>query len=281
MRIVQKLDRQKMKLYKTDFNIISEEDKIAWEELQAKEIVYHDGKPTTIRKSHYHDYPKSARHFISLFPNNFIDAVDLTKSAEQLKVTLSDFETLLNNSETTERNILNFIRDNDAYFIIGSLLKNNYPFGHHALFLFPEFELSPNYKADYLLVGENSDGHHFVFVELENPYNSITVQDGTYGTTIRKGIKQIDDWEIWLEENFSHLRPEFEKALSKTKQLPREFTVFDKTRIHFVVVAGRRNDYSEKTYRQRRSNFEQRKLLVVHYDNLIDHANEKIGTSTY
>lgn len=270
-----------MKLYKTNFNIISEEDRIAWEELQAKEIVYRDGKPTSIRISRYSDYPQSARHFMSLFPNNFIDALDLTKSAEQLKITLSDFETLLNKKGTAERDILNFIRDNNAFFIIGSLLKNNYTFGHHALFLFPEFKMSTNYITDYLLVGESSGGHHFVFVELENPYNSITLQDGTYGKTIRDGIKQIDNWELWLEENFSNLRPEFEKALNKTKQLPREFTVFDKTRIHFVVVAGRRNDYSKKTYRLRRSNLEQRKLHVIHYDNLIDYANEVIGASTY
>lgn len=270
-----------MKLYNTDFHTISDEDKKVWEQLQEKEIVYHDGKPTSIRKSLYHDYPKSVRHFLSLFPNNFIDATDLTKSSEQLKAILTNFETLLNNSATTERDILNFIRDNNAYFIIGSLLKNNYTFGHHALFLFPEFKMPPNYQADYLLAGKNSDGHHFVFVELENPYGDITLQDGTYGTTIRKGVKQVEDWEIWLEQNFSNLKLVFEGLQNKSVVLPDEFRDFDKTRIHYVVVAGRRKDYTERTYRQRRNNLEQRKLLVIHYDNLIDYASETIGTLTY
>jgi hypothetical protein len=176
---------------------------------------------------------------------------------------------------------LNFIRDNNAFFIIGALLKNNYPFGHHALFLFPEFRMPPNYQADYLLVGKNSDGHHFVFVELESPNGDITLKDGSYGTTIRKGIKQIDDWEIWLEQNFSNLKLVFETVQNKNESLPKEFRDFDKTRIHYVVIAGRRNHYTERTYRQRRSTLEQRKLNIVHYDNLIDYANEAIGTSTY
>ncbi len=270
-----------MKLYKTDYSTISDEDRKVWEDLQAKEIVYHDGKPTSIRKSLYHDYPKSARHFMSLFPNNFIDATDLTKSSEKLKTTLAQFEDLLNNTATTERDLLNFIRDNEAYFIIGSLLKNNYTFGHHALFVFPEFKMPPNYQADYLLSGEKSDGYHFVFVELENPYGNITLKDGSYGTTIRKGVKQIDDWEIWLEQNFSHLKLVFEGLQNNGEVLPKEFTDFDKTRFHYVVVAGRRKDYSSRTYRQRRNNLEQRKLFVAHYDNLIDYANATIGISTY
>lgn len=269
-----------MKLYRTDYSTISDADRTLWEELKDKEIVYHDGKPTSIRRPIYNNYPKSVRHFISLFPNNFIDAVDLTKSSEQLKITLTNFETLLNSIDTTERDILNFIRDNEAFFIVGSLLKN-YPFGHHASFMFPEFKMPPNYQADYLLVGENSDGHHFVFVELENPNDNITLQDGTYGNTIRKGVKQVEDWEFWLEQNFSNLKLVFEGLQNKSNILPKEFRDFDKTRIHYVVIAGRRSHYSERTYRQRRSNLEQRKLLVIHYDNLIDYANEIIGTPTY
>jgi len=270
-----------MKLYDTDFHEISDEDRTIWENLKEKEIAYYGNKPTLIKKSLYRDYPKSVRHNLSLFPNNFIDAVDLSQSKEQIINTLKNFSDLLNQHDTAERTILNFIRDNNAYFIIGSILKNNYPFGHQSLFMFPEFKMPPNYQADYLLVGENSAGHHFVFVELENPYGDITLQNGSYGTTIRKGIKQIEDWEIWLDQNFSNLKLVFEGLQSKKLILPKEFRDFDKTRVHFVVIAGRRNDYSERTYRQRRNNLEQRKLLVIHYDNLIDFSNTLIGAATY
>lgn len=92
-----------MKLYKTDYHNISKEDRKVWKELEDAEIVYRDGKPTMIRNSLYHEFPKSARHYMSLFPNNFIDAVDLTKISAELHATLSQFEILLEKPDTTER----------------------------------------------------------------------------------------------------------------------------------------------------------------------------------
>lgn len=271
-----------MTLYDRDFNSITEEESLIWKELKEREKVVINGRLSdSIRKSLYRKYPVAVRHFLSLFPNNFLDGVELTSESESLKSKLEEFKLLLDCSETTEQDILKFIKVKKSYFLIGSILKSNYRFGHHALFIFPEFMLPPNFKVDYLVIGENSDGHHFVFVELENPYGQITINDGSFGDTIRKGIKQIDDWELWLESNFSNLRLVFEQALGKNQQLPKEFTVFDKTRIHFVVVAGRRNDFNEKTYRLQRTSLEQRKLQIFHYDNITDSATEAIGTTTY
>lgn len=270
-----------MLLYDTDFNNIPESDSIIWDQLKEKEIVYHNGEPTIFRKSLYREYPKSVRHFLSLFPNNFIDAVDLVKSKNELKNILEEFENLLNDTSTSERDVLNFIKHKKAHFIVGSILKNNYSFGHHALYVFPEFQMPPSYKADYLLVGKNSDGYHFVFVELEKVHGDVTLKDGSFGDIVRKGISQIDDWEVWLEKYFSHLTVVFEVCKNKKEIIPNEFRDFDKTRVHYVVIAGRRVDYNDKTYRLRRTNLEQRKLFIIHYDNLIDYSNDTIGTSTF
>lgn len=270
-----------MNLYKQNYLQIIDADKVVWEQLKQNEIVYHDGKPTSLRKTLYHSYPKSIRHYLSLFPNNFIDAIDLIREQEKYETLISEFEELINNISTMERDVLNFIRDKEAYFIIGSILKNNYLFGHHALYLFPEFKLAPNYQVDYLLIGKNSAGYHFVFVELENIYTGITTNDGNYGGTIRRGVKQIDDWEIWLEQNFSHLKLVFNQFINNSDTLPNEFRDLDKTRIHYIVIAGRRIDYNNRTYRLRRSNIDQRKLLILHYDNLIDFSKEVLGSATY
>lgn len=271
-----------MTLYARDFNSITDEERSLWEKLMEQEKVIVNGKPSAIvKKSLYANYPVAIRHFLSLFPNHFMDSVELRIESEFLVKKLEEFNVFLNNDQTTERQVLNFIKNKKAYFLIGAILKSNYRFGHHSLFIFPEFKLPPNFQVDYLIVGENSDGHHFVFVELENPYGQITINDGSYGETIRKGIKQIEDWEIWLEGNFSHLRLVFEQALNRSEKLPKEFTAFDKTRIHYVIIAGRRSDYNEKTYRLQRNNLEQRKLQIFHYDNLVDFATEAIGTYTY
>lgn len=270
-----------MELYKRDYTTITDAEKNEWKEVKKKEKVVLNDTSLELTTTLYHKYPKAVKHYLSLFPNQFIDPTDLRNDQERFINLISNFHNLISDPTTNEEQLIKFIKAKQAYFIIGSILRNNYQFGHHSLFLFPEFEMPPNYRADYLLVGKNSNGHHFVFVELENPYGSITLQDGSFGETIRKGIKQIEDWEIWLEQNFPNLELVFKKALQRGEKLPEEFRKYDKSRIHYVVIAGRRDDYDEKTYRLRRNNHQQRQLLILHYDNLIDYSKEIIGKPTY
>jgi len=267
-----------MKIYDIDYSVLSDADRKLWEEIQEQEIVYRDGKPSILRYTLRHKYPRAARHFETLFPNNYIDNVDLLNSREEYKNLLGSFEELIADKKITERNILNFIKEKRAHFIIAGILKN-FTFGHHALYLFPEFKLPPNHQVDFLLIGENSEGHHFVFVELENPYGEITIQDGSFGNAIRKGIRQIDDWEIWLEKNFSSLRPIFVMYKNKERDLPSEFIDFDTSRIYYVIVGGKRENYNDKTYRLRRNTAQQRQLNILHYDNLVEFANQLLATS--
>ena len=209
----------------------------------------------------------------SLFPNNYLSHGEL-KSTE-FKQAIIDFETLLND-DISERQIIDYIKSKRAYFIIGSLLTR-FDFGHHDAYLFPEFPLPPTYKADYLVVGKNSGGYEFIFVELENPKGDIIANGGEWGTTVRKGIKQIEDWDSWIDANFSHLKLVFDTMCKTGELLPNEFYQLDKTRIHYVIIAGRRKDYSQKTYNRRRR---KRKdgLLIMHYDNLVDCAKQATTT---
>ncbi|MHB0864991.1 hypothetical protein ACYCS5_28080 [Paenibacillus sp. SEL3] len=77
----------------------------------------------------------------------------------------------------------------------------------------------------------------------------------------------------------------FQEAILKYKnaaqQLPLEFMVPDRTRIHFVVVAGRRTDFKEKTYRTKRRTKTEQNIELLHYDNLYDTAKEVVGKATY
>ncbi|MRG45356.1 DUF4263 domain-containing protein [Chitinophaga sp. SYP-B3965] len=266
-----------MKLYSRDFNVLTEEELQAWEIIKEREVRKKpDGTPSVLSFSLSHEYPEAVRHYESLFPNNSVDAIGLRKRLELLKTQLDEFKNLIDLGTTTERDVLNFIKDNEAYFIIGSILKRNYRFGHHSLYVFPELMLYPNFRVDYLLVGKNSGGHEFVFVELENIYNSITKADGYFGGTARKGLEQIEDWDSWIDSDFDKLELLFEAIKSKMIELPTEFRRLDKTRIHYCVVTGRRNDFNETTYRQKRKLSQNYKTLLIHYDNLIDFSNDFI-----
>lgn len=132
---------------------------------------------------------------------------------------------------------------------------------------------------DYLLVGDASDGHQFLLIELENPYGRVTLGDGSFGEVIRKGISQINDWKEWIEANYSSFIEAFQKETNR--ELPREFYKLDTSRIHYSVVAGRRNDYAEKTYNLRRRLNKDQNINLLHFDNLYDFAERIIGQPTY
>ncbi|MDR6966889.1 hypothetical protein J2X31_000889 [Flavobacterium arsenatis] len=223
-------------------------------------------------------YP-ALKNFESLFPNYYLNNFDIRSNKLDYIRKLQLFIELLQDKDITERNILNFIRAYDAQFIISSVLKfTNY--GHHDRYIFQEVSLPPDHQADFLIVGKNSHGYHFLLVELENPYNSITIKDGNFGATIRKGITQIDDWKIWMDKNFSTFNSVLSKLKGPNVLLPIEFFEYDNTRFQYVVIAGRRDDFSEKTYRASRSLQGQGKILI-HYDNLIDEARNIIDAGRY
>lgn len=264
-----------MNLFERDYNVLLPDEEEQLEHLRNAEVVGTIGG-AAIRRSRFCDYPKAARHFIHLFPNNYLDIVEL-KEENRLSTQLAAFERLLDADDASERQILNFIKNDRAYFVIGSILKTYYPFGHHEAYLFPEFQLGNSFKVDYLLVGKNSGGWHFVFVELEAPRGKITLTDGTLGEAFRKGIAQTKEWETWLDARYPSIIETFEKAKRSEETLSSEFGQLDRSRIHFVVVAGRRKDFKEKTYRICRKEPQ----LLIHYDNLVDASRQLIGESTY
>jgi hypothetical protein len=215
----------------------------------------------------------------SLFPKNYLDTEKL-KDKERLSKLLNEFKDLLDTNLINERGIVKFIKDKQADFLVGSLLKK-YHFGHHDAYLFPEFKLADDLVVDYLLAGLGSGGWEFVFIEFEAPKKKITLKDGHFGDSYRKGIKQINDWENWLHANYSTLKLTYKKKMKDGVTLPKEFTELDISRLHFVVVAGRRGDYKDTTYNLRRQTSKRDNILYLHYDNIVDAAQNIIGQWTY
>jgi hypothetical protein len=255
-----------------------------FQELNEKELdLYKECKGRLVgihRAGIIYEYPDKIRYCLELFPSNYLDHKTLKKE-EELSNLCEDFKILFDDTNTKEQDILNFIRDRGAYHIIGSIQKENYNFGHHGTFIFPEFKLGSSYEADYLILGKNSDGFHLVFVELQNPYGKIVISNGDEGEEIRKGLNQVDDWDRWIEGNYSSISEVLERYKHPNLDLPKEFYKLDKTRIKYVVVAGRRSDFSEKLRWKKRKLSESKKIILLHYDNLYDFAVKAIGENTY
>lgn len=262
-----------MKLYKNkDYTVLSEEEINLYEEVKKTE-----NKGRFRRSNKFREYPKAARHYKHLFPNNYLDIVELGDIGK-INDICNEYEVLLS-SNPGEREMLNFINNNEYYLLIASLFKF-YNFGHHGAFLFKEFNIG-GHVVDYLLVGKGSGGYEFVFIELEDPSNPSFMANCHYAESYRKGLNQVRDWKSALNRNFSYLSNEFRRATKPGVALPEEFLENDEGRRHYVVIAGRRKHYEvnpRKTYEVRRNESLAR---IFHYDNLIDYTKELIGKKTF
>ena len=144
-----------MKIHSRDYSTLTQEELNEWGILKEKEIIHKIGKgDLAIRKSLYREYPVAVRHYMSLFPNNHLDIEDLQK-IEYLTALTEKFYSVIDNPDSNERSVLNWIREEKAYFIIASIMKGSYSFGHHDAFIFPEFQLGNSYQVDYLIVGKS------------------------------------------------------------------------------------------------------------------------------
>lgn len=274
-----------MKLYRGyDYTTLNEIDRLEYEKIKTSEKVHPNatGIMGEIRRNLFREYPKSARHFIHLFPNNYLDIQDLQQC---IKITnmKNEFRKLLD-SHPNEQTVLNFINDNEHYLIIASLFSL-YNFGHHEAYLFKEFPLNTQYVADYLLVGKGSGGYQFVFIELEHPSNNPFKSNGTeLSQYYQNGINQVKSWERLLDQQFSSLQPRFNEAKKNNVSLPSELINNDSTRRHYIVVAGRREHYEKNpdySYGIRRSEEKNARIKLLHYDNLIHLTEGLIGKNSF
>lgn len=272
-----------MKLYDRDYNQLTQKEIEEWKELDYLATLKENGNPMLpkgVRRNNFRKLPKAVRHYKSMFPNNYLDICDL-QNKDELGAMIDEFEKLIDNADTGEREILNHINQKKTYHIIASILKSGFNFGHHGAYLFSEFKLGNTWTVDYLLVGKSSGGHEFVFIELESNKGQVTRKDGEFSTVVNKGLKQIGDWKSWLEENYTHIKETFDKYLHPKKQLGDEFLRYDSSRMHYVCVAGRRDNYQENTYKKRRRMKKEQNIQVIHYDNLLDYARNAIGELSY
>lgn len=265
-----------MKLFERDYQNLTADEKKLERKIRNKYTIQL-GKLKAYNSKMFNEFPKAVRHYNSLFPNNYLDVVDL-KDEIKLKRLNQQFLNIVEDREIIETDILRFIKENRAYHIIGSIFSE-YSFGHHDAYLFREFQLGNSYQVDYLLVGKSSDGYNFIFIEFENPYGRITLTNGEFGDVIRKGLNQINDWVFWIEESYSLLSESFEKETNN--QLPKEFYKLDTSRMNYVVVAGRRNDYKKKTNNLRRRLLKEKNIKLLHYDNLYDLSERVVGSASY
>lgn len=266
-----------MKLYARNYKLITD---VEWQEYQRiLEIEKTQAKFGKI--GHYNEYPEAIKHYLSFFPNNHINLYEMKK--KDIHSINLQFQELIHSADVNEQDILRFINhEPQAYHIIASIFKaGGFTFGHHDAYLFPEFELGKDFRADYLLVGKGSGGYEFIFIELEKSNGRVTLKDGHLGQVVRSGENQITNWKSWIDSNFHTLKDFFDFEKNPELELPQEFYKLDNTRMHYVVVGGTREDYKDKTYELRRRKLKESDIHMLHYDNLFDSSELLLQLNTF
>lgn len=197
-------------------------------------------------------------------PDQYIDlsqyrgsAIDFNKEARLLCAALD--------ASCKENDIQRYIKNNQKWFIPGSLLRD-YDFGHHGAYLVSEQPLGAEYRADYMLLGRNSLGYHVVLVEFEDVNTEYNMKnENTERVSVRKGLTQIRDWKRWIDDNRQYFLES--SGLSSIKENIPSWG------FNYCLVVSRRrllNDAANQMRRQQQEEMHQ--LRIVTYDRLVDNV---------
>lgn len=257
----------RVKLQKRDYTVFlnnEEREAFALEE----KVANRKGRKN-IKEFPRFSYPdESVREFLchkrSLFPNNYLSLFEYKKL--NFDEEADRYHDIIYKSKN-EQEIQQYIKLNQKWFIPGSILLD-YNFGHHDAYLFPEQKLGNEFIADYMLLGENSDGYSIVFVEFEKadtPYCRSTAN--IESESVKEGLAQIKDWQRWIFKNQDYLMRNIGLA-EKGIDIP----IF---RIFYYLVVSRR-DYMDNIAHDVRSQamYDMHNVKIVTFDRLEENVRK-------
>lgn len=167
-------------------------------------------------------------------------------------------------SATKEGDVQTYIKENEKWFIPLSILKA-YDFGHHFSCVVPEYPLGAEYRVDYLLIGKNSIGYQFVFVEFEDVNVDYTIKTRNSETDkVRKGIDQIRDWKRWMDRN--------KEYFLKSEGIKEFGSFFPDWMFRYCLVVSRRERMNEVANNLRGEM--SKEITIIPYDRLVDYVEQ-------
>ncbi|BFK80461.1 hypothetical protein I3900191A7_06060 [Clostridium baratii] len=83
--------------------------------------------------------------------------------------------------------------------------------------------------------------------------------------------------KLRIGRNYQSLRENFNNNIKENDRLPSEFMEYDSTRFHYVVIAGRKDNFNGNTYCIKIEHQKDQNILMLHYDNLLDFSENIVG----
>jgi len=153
-----------------------------------------------------------------------------------------------------------------------------------------EFCFGRDFRADFLIISADSGAWHACFVELEPPAARLYLRDGSESKAMKVALRQVKDWDIWLQQNGFQFRRELRDNLERAAEadpsvalnptnLAGDRLLDTRTRIcnYFAVVIGRRDTLRPEDQVRRAH---EGAAEIVTYDRLLDIATrDAVGES--
>src|SRR3989304_795577 len=150
----------------------------------------------------------------------------------------------------------------------------------------PEFQVGNEYRADFLILSADSGSWHAVFVELKSHRARQFTKAGIPTKSLSLALRQLDDWERWLDKNDNAFRLSLSRHFEKKRVAAQcstadshiraaEEIIDPRTPItkHYKVLLGRRSMLS-KEENERRAAFLRKNHEILTYDRLLDTATK-------
>lgn len=139
--------------------------------------------------------------------------------------------------------------------------------GGHGRWVIPQKELGSEYRTDFVIGEEDSDGFHWQAVELESHNAKCFTKNGDYTKELTHAVKQIQDWRSWIRDNIQYARNERNKnglgLIDIVPELPG------------LIIIGRRKDLLEKDKYKRQELGNEINIKIHTYDWVYEQAKAR------
>lgn len=174
-----------------------------------------------------------------------------------------------------EREIAKFLKEN--LILIRNPLNAN---AWNCVICKPEFKIGTKYIVDFIILSANSGCWNVTLIEMQSHKDKIFLKDGTASKGLREAQKQVQEWEMWLDnhkfefrESIADLAKGHAAYCSNAIRHTHAETELRDPKVvvcfYFKILIGRR-DFLDEDTNQRRSKFGN--IEVVTFDRLLDYA---------
>lgn len=142
--------------------------------------------------------------------------------------------------------------------------------GGHGRWVLSQKRLGSEYVTDFVIGEGSSGGFEWQFVELQSPKAKLFVPStGRYSKQFDEGLRQIQDWRRWLDDNRDYARrPRSRNGLGLVDASGTD---------PGLLIIGRATDLSDEDVQRRRQLDQQYNIRIHTYDWLVRNAQSRLA----